>query len=280
MKNNTNSTANSQDQTTLELNHKTNNNIGDNSNLVEDQVKTPNNLKIKNNNNGVIMETVKNLIEQDTLTSFDETKEKYEIFLKSFNKIKNSEDKISGSVKINDKDFTELENLLTKETALIDELNELSKMIEKIQKEGTTSIINQGAIIKNRVRILAIEKELSKIQPKRAKIEEKMNSIYNNMTAKVELNTKKKDISNDLSKKAMKNKEVICNFITMEIKSNGNWKKELIEALKSRIEFRSLTLKRVKDIIQDSRLQKVINTNSNLQTIIVNDVYNTLATIQ
>ena len=280
MKNNTNSTANSQDQTTLELNHKTNNNIGDNTNLVEDQVKTPNNNKTQIITNGETMQTAKNQIEQDTLTSFDETKEKYEIFLKSFNKIKNSEDKISGSVKINDKDFTELENLLTKETALVDELNELSKMIEKIQEEGTTSIINQGTIIKNRIRILAIEKELNKIQLKRAKVEEKMNSIYNNMTAKVELNTKKKDISNDLSKKAMKNKEVICNFITMKIKSNENWKKELIETLKSRLEFRSLTLKRVKDIIQDSRLQKVINTNSNLQTIIVNDVYNTLATIQ
>lgn len=280
MKNNTSSTANSQDQTTLEFNNKTNNNIGDNTNLVEDQVKTPKNNKTQIITNGETMQTAKNQIEQDTLTSFDEIKGKYEIFLKSFNKIKNSEDKISGSVKINDKDFKALENLLTKETALINELNELSKMIEKIQEEGTTSIINQGAIIKNRVRILAIEKELSKIQPKRAKIEEKMNSIYNNMTAKVELNTKKKDISNDLSKKAMKNKEVICNFITMKIKSNENWKKELNEVLKSRQEFRSLTLKRVKDIIQDSRLQKVINTNSNLQTIIVNDVYNTLATIQ
>lgn len=280
MKNNTSSTANSQDQTTLELNHKTNNNIGDNTNLVEDQVKTPKNNKTQIITNGDTMQTAKKQIEQDTLTSFDEIKGKYEIFLKSFNKIKNSEDKISGSVKINDKDFKALENLLTKETALINELNELSKMIEKIQEEGTTSIINQGAIIKNRVRILAIEKELSKIQPKRAKIEEKMNSIYNNMTAKVELNTKKKDISNDLSKKAMKNKEVICNFITMIIKSNENWKKELNEVLKSRQEFRSLTLKLVKDIINNSRLQKVINANSNLQTIIVNDVYNTLATIQ
>jgi len=279
MKNNTSSTANSQDQTTLELNHKTNNNIGDNTNLVEDQVKTPKNNKTQIITNGEPMQTAKNQIEQDTLTSFDEIKKKYEKLLIALNESFNSKKpkkSVQGSTKVSDKKLEFLSTLIKKETELNKELEVLN---EKINGKNAI-VVSKSQEILDKIRIFEIEKELSKIQSEKEKPQNNLTSTYNNMKAKSRLDLNKTKTLDSLSKIAMQKNEVISNFITMVITSTEEWKNELLELYERRQDFRLLTLKLARKIIEDSTLKKIFNKHYPLQTIIVNYVYNTLATIQ